>query len=102
MVETAEEGAGAVRATAASLHPDIPSELLQDGRRRWPSSDLLRTHRKGTAVRADLGAASPDVDQASACGSEHPEEDHRRRMRATKTKVLPQLKQAAARRPTTA
>src|SRR5919112_2273555 len=88
MAETAEEGAGAVRATAAGLHPDIPSELLQDGRRRWPSSDLLRTHRKATAVRADLGAASPDVDQAPARGSDHPEEDHRRRVRATKTKVL--------------
>ena len=73
---------------AAGLHPGVPPELLQDGRRRWPPGDLLRTHRKETTLRADLGAASPDVDQAPARGGDHPEEDRRRRVKAAKTKVL--------------
>jgi UDP-2,3-diacylglucosamine pyrophosphatase LpxH len=68
--------------------PAFRLNYLRDGRRRRPSSDLLRTHRKETAVRADLGAASPNVDQAAARGSDHPEEDHRWLVRATKTKVL--------------
>src|ERR687894_1606766 len=88
LAEDAEEGAGPVRATPAGLHPGVPPELLQDGRRRRPPGDLLRTHRKEITVRTDPGAAPPDVDQAPARRGGHPEEDRRRRVRATKTKVL--------------